>query len=76
MKLGITPDAMINPPDLPEGTGYLWGWFIDLMRGSGGELTFSEVKAWTELTGNRPTPAEVEIIMDMSFEVMKDIPKL
>ena len=35
MKLGITPDAMVNPPDLPEGTSYLWGWFIDLMRDLG-----------------------------------------
>ncbi len=66
MKAGITPDILINAPTLPAGAEYLWEWFVTLTRGSAGEVTYSEIKAWSELTGNTPTPEEVAVIVELA----------
>lgn len=66
MKAGITPDILINAPVLPGGAEYLWEWFVTLTRGSAGEVTYSEIKAWSELTGNIPTPDEVWVIVELA----------
>lgn len=66
MKAGITPDILINAPPLPAGAEYLWEWFVTLTRGSAGEVTYSEIKAWSELTGNIPTPDEVAVIVELA----------
>ncbi|EAQ9998801.1 hypothetical protein R5S71_004705 [Salmonella enterica] len=66
MKAGITPDILVNAPALPAGAEYLWEWFITLTRGSAGEVTYSEIKAWSELTGIIPTADEVGVIIDLA----------
>ena len=49
------------PPDFPEELGHLWVWFIDLFKPDNG-ITYTEIKAWSELTGNEPNPYEIEVL--------------
>lgn len=52
-------------PPFPDDLADLWGWALELdaVRGFGqaGPLpvTYSEMRAWAELTGRDPTPDEV-----------------
>ncbi|EBU9821931.1 hypothetical protein ABSZ42_003085 [Salmonella enterica subsp. enterica serovar Newport] len=62
----MTPDILINTPALPAGAEYLWEWFVTPTLGSAGEVTYSEIKAWSELTDNTPTPEEVAIIVELA----------
>lgn len=58
-------------PDVPDGGEYLWRWFWKLSRarsnvGFGqGPLTYSEIEAWSRLTGANPDEFEVRTIMAM-----------
>lgn len=46
----------------------VWGWFLELhsTRGSNGfglnPISYSEIKAWSELTGRNPSPEDVRLI--------------
>lgn len=46
----------------------VWAWFIELhnARGSNGfgmnPISYSEIKAWSELTDNHPTSEDVRLI--------------
>ncbi|EBC1279451.1 hypothetical protein G6T08_004684 [Salmonella enterica] len=62
----MTPDILINAPELPAGAEYLWEWFVTLTRGNAGEVTYSEIKAWSELTDNTPTSEEVAVIVELA----------
>lgn len=68
--------ALENPLGAPpEEAEHVWGWFLELSatRSAGfaavAPVTFLEIRAWAELTGERPTPAEVRLIrrLDDSF---------
>ncbi len=60
--------AQLDAVQIPEWLIYLWQWFVELhnTRGEGmsgvAPITYSEMKAWSELTGNEPTPWEVRAI--------------
>lgn len=55
------------PPELT----YLWGWFQELSatRGSNGfgpnPITYTEIGAWSRLTGRLIRPTEVRLIMTL-----------
>lgn len=67
-------------PHLPEiviplDVIYLWEWFMDLhnSRPSGfglSPISYTELKAWTELTKIKPTPWEVQVLRRMDFCVL------
>lgn len=59
---------MLSVPPLPEGGEHLFDWFLELSaaRGAGMSgplgISYSELLAWSRLTGRRPAPWEVEIL--------------
>lgn len=63
-QTGKRPAELVEN-EIPEGTAHIWEWFRDLNRtrdeGLNGpkSITYSEILAWSSLTGNNPTPWEV-----------------
>lgn len=45
---------------MPDGLGYIWQMFVDLKNAGG--CSFTEMAAYSELTGDCLTPYEVEFI--------------
>ena len=70
--MGKTPLAL-QPPTFPEDLLYLWEWFIDLgnarPQGYAGPapISFSEIKAWSELMGIKLSGWEVEALKDLDI---------
>jgi hypothetical protein len=66
-QTGKTPLALISP-EFPVELDYLWSYFLELSstrpQGYSGPLpiTYQEIQAWSELTGNKITPLDVEVI--------------
>ena len=62
-QLGRTPAALIGP-EFPELLSHLWEVFVDLSnsRSEKVPLTYSEIKAYTDLTGTSLSPKDVEVI--------------
>lgn len=64
---GKRPEGL-DGPRIPRAVWHVWEWFLELDRArpSGGmdpgRITFSEIKAWSELTGNKPRPHEIAMI--------------
>lgn len=64
---GKTPDELVEKP-IPYQLSYLWQHFLSLntARGSGMNgplpISFSEIKAWSDLTATPVNPLEVEIL--------------
>jgi hypothetical protein len=60
-------------PECPVLLRHVWAWFSQLsnMRewgdGSPRAIRASEIAAWSQLTGNRPTPREINIILDLDI---------
>jgi hypothetical protein len=72
---GAVPQRLREHGTLPLGYEHLWQWFGQLSRTrsvglSVGPISYTEVAAWSDLTGNRPTPFEVELLMDMDVLLM------
>lgn len=65
-QTGVKPEQLNN--DLPEELRYLWHWFIELhnSRGAGlaglDPISYSEIEAWSRLTGNEPETWEIQAI--------------
>lgn len=75
----IGAKVLNDAPPLPFGTEHLWEWFKDLNSGRTGSdfganpLTFSEISAWSLLTGNKPTPWEVSMLKAMDACYLKEM---
>ena len=58
----------LEPVEMPDCLHYLWSWFCELSGGRGYAefgalpLTYSEIKAWAELTKTEPTAWEIEAL--------------
>lgn len=68
-QTGITPPEL-EYPDINPIINYVWEWFLELnsTRQSGmgvSGITYTEIKAWCELTGNQPSPYEIKIIKSL-----------
>jgi hypothetical protein len=55
---------------MPLGYAHVWDWFLQLSRTRSigfavGAVSYSEIAAWSCLTGYRPTPFEVTLLTDM-----------
>jgi hypothetical protein len=74
----MTPLAL-QSPDFPQELEYVWSYFLSLNEGRGATqvgaapLTYSDIKAWAELTGNILTPFEVDCIKRLDRKYMKVI---
>lgn len=57
-----TPDALKDAPKPPPELVDLWGFFVALKNSSDGPISYTEIQAYAELTGNDLAPWEVEAI--------------
>lgn len=75
-KRGQPPPPELVGPDLPAAGEHVWEWFADLSaaRGSSGfgpaPITYSEIAAWAQLTGETPLPWEVKAIKALDAEFL------
>lgn len=64
-------------PPCPAAVLHLWGWWVELARGrrSGGfgpePLGWSDIEAWSRLTGSLPRPHEVRVLLDLDREWLR-----
>lgn len=73
-QTGITPPELGGVPDLPEAAAHVLHWYYDLAgtRTIGmalNPISYTEIQAWCNMTGNRPAPWEVLAIrqIDAAF---------
>lgn len=64
----------------PRGREHIWGWYLDLRSGLPGDaaLSYGELAAWREMSGEEPTPGEVADLraMDVVYlEVLRKVRK-
>ena len=65
---------LVGPP-IPRAVAHVWEWFIELgnartrTESGPGPISFLEIKAWADLTGNVPTPEETRLIkrLDVAY---------
>jgi hypothetical protein len=50
----------LDVPEPPEELMYIWEWWKEMLTND--RLTFSEIKAWSDLLLVQITPLEVEIV--------------
>lgn len=71
-----------RPPELvdnhlPDAIAHVWGWFVELSRTrtsgavAANPISYTEIAAWSALTGRRPDPFEVECIAAIDALVLK-----
>lgn len=66
-------------PEIPEEGQHLWDWFWVLSErrqkgfDSANPITFSEIKAWVDVTGVIVLPEEVEVLIIMDTAYLKAI---
>lgn len=66
--------AELHGPGCPPAGLHIWGWFLELHRSrpmggmDAGSITFSELEAWSRLTGAAPSPWEVEVLLALDAE--------
>jgi hypothetical protein len=73
-----------SEPEIPAAGQHLWSWFWDLNSGrqSGmgiNPLSWSDIKAWEELTRNRLSPWQARVIRSMDrvyLEVAHEMSKV
>lgn len=60
---------------IPEAGSLLWGFFLELTeaRFEDRPLSFSEIDAWSRLTGNPLAPHHVRILRAMDFALLAAI---
>ena len=75
-QTGIRPKEL-NMPEFPDTLSLVWRIFIELSNSrsqgfSGGSpITYEQMKAYTEITGNTIGPAQAEIIQKLDREYLK-----
>ena len=72
------PDGLAVP-DIPAALAHIWEWFCDLhaaRSGNGGgpnPISYSEIMAWSLLTGRAPAPRDVRAIMDIDAAFFSEL---
>lgn len=67
-QTGRVPSELEDEPAIPACVETAWVWFFELNRARSGTglginpLSYAEISAWSELTGNRPAPFELRVI--------------
>jgi hypothetical protein len=69
MLLGKEPPKQLEPVEIPYCVTYLWEWFNEVSGGRNyagmGQplpISYTELKAWAELTGTEPTIWEISAL--------------
>jgi len=59
-QTGRKPQQLAEAGDLPEELAYIWRWYYELV--SPNPLTYTEIRNWSEVTGNQLRGWEAELI--------------
>jgi hypothetical protein len=74
-------EALIQEPDIPEEGEHLWEWFFTLSvrrrQGMDGPLalTYSEIRSWSEMTGEVLLREEVALLIGMDDAYLSALAK-
>jgi Ca2+-binding EF-hand superfamily protein len=60
---------MASSPEIPDGMEYIFRLFVDLKNA--GAVSYSEMRAYQDLTGERLTPFEVECVRKLDEAYMR-----
>lgn len=70
-QTGEDPEEL-HGPEFPEVISHVYEWFLELHSGrQNGPIGFSDIKAWSELTGRQITPFETRLIKNLDAEYLK-----
>jgi len=61
---GIIPEGLRNKPTLPRALSYIWECYADISKGCE-RVTYQELKAYCDLTGEQLTPWESTLIVEI-----------
>lgn len=61
----------LEGPGIPQIVEHVFDWFLQLHSSRTGPITYSEIKAWSQLTGTRISPFEVDLIKRLDIEYLK-----
>lgn len=64
-SLGRTPQELKDKPAFPDHLDYLWEQYVALKNASEGAVSFEQIHAFCNLTGERLAPWEVEAIRSL-----------
>lgn len=76
-QIGYPPEELLNPTEFPSLLLYIWSAFIDLnsARTAGfsgpNPLTYTEIKAWKELTDTPLSPWDIQVIKRLDQAYIK-----
>lgn len=67
---------MGEEPDLPQCLGYIWNWYQELNRTSGGgfgpaPISWQEIDCWARRTKVEPTVWELKLIIKLDSAHLK-----
>lgn len=74
---GVMP-VELDFPEPPYPVLYLWHWFLELHNSRQYSMdgamatTYTEIKAWAELTGRNPTQEDIRIIKQLDLIAIKN----
>lgn len=72
-QTGVLPAELAEEEEFPEDLKYLWNWFQELNRARGSNgfglspISYSELDAWSRLTGRALEAWEVICIKDIDL---------
>ena len=65
------PPEELEGPEFPAIVDHVWEWFLELNAArSQGPISYSEIKAWSELTGQQVTPFEIKLLNKLDLEFL------
>ena len=77
-QTGIRPEEL-DGPDFPSLMSYVWSAFLSLSSSRNPALsgvapiTYEQIKAWTQVTGNPLSPREVDAIKRLDYIFMEEM---
>lgn len=60
----------LDGPDVPGIVSHVFEWFMELHASrQQGPISYSEIRAWSGLTGRQPSPFEIDLIkrLDLTY---------
>ncbi|MFB1482273.1 hypothetical protein [Corallococcus sp. RDP092CA] len=78
---GKPPPELLDAPPLPDALAHVWGWFAELSNARGASaftlnpISFQDMAAWGRLSGNRPSPFEVQLLRRLDEVFLVEVSK-
>ena len=63
-QTGKKPKVLQDQPKMPDGMGYVWEWFLEIMNA--GDMTWQSLMAWSSVTGTKLTHTESELLLQLN----------